>query len=124
MIRKGSPFDRYRKVPPAPPTANPNRFVLQRLGISEEDLDAMVNSEVDELLHTMHAERRQENLIASSSVELPCIMSKEDCMTLFNATGVPPPGALWGVYRWAANLGETKFNFEREDDNAFLDAYD
>jgi hypothetical protein len=84
----------------------------------------MVNSEVDELLHTMRAERRQENLTASSSVELPRIMSKEDCMTLFNATGVPPPGALWGVYRWAANLGEARFNFEREDDNAFLDAYD
>jgi len=87
-------------VPPAPPRANPNRFALQRLGISTEELEARASAEVDELLLTMNAERRLENLAAGPS-EMPRIMTKEDCRTLFEATGVPPPGALRGVYRWA-----------------------
>lgn len=95
-----SPFDHYRNVPPAPPIANPNRFALQRIGISEEELEARVRAEVDDLLTQMCAERRLENLTAGSS-EFPRIMTKEDCRNWFNATGIPPPGALWGVYRWA-----------------------
>jgi hypothetical protein len=100
-----SPFDRYRKLPPAPARAYPNRFTLHRLGISEADLDVRLSSEVDERLHTLCAERRLDELTASSS-EFPRIMTKEDCMTLFNATGIPPPGALFGVYRWASTSGD------------------
>jgi hypothetical protein len=104
-IRQGSPFDRYRKTPPAPPTAHPNRFALQRLGISEEELEARLSSEVDERLLQLEAERRLDILTASSS-KFPRIMTREDCRTLFNATGIPPPGALGGIYRWAFSESE------------------
>ena len=95
------------------------------MGITEEELQARVKVEVDSLLCGMKAEREWERIVASSSSDSPRVLSKEDCMTLFRATGVPPPGPLWGVYRWAADLGITHFNFEGEgSDYSYLDAYD
>lgn len=57
----------------------------------------------------------------------PRIHTKEDCLTFFCATGVPPAGALWGVYRWVADLGKTRYNFDIEPNGHnlnLLDAYD
>ena len=97
------PLDRYRKAPVAPPPSShkPYWTAQQRLGISEEELDAQIAAEVNEILPRLRAESRWEAITASSSKESPRILTKEDCRDLFTATGVPPPGALMGVYRWA-----------------------
>lgn len=90
-------------------------------------MDARVSAEVDELLCSMKAERQLERITTRSSADVPHIMTKEDCMTLFRATGVPPSGPLWGVYRWAADLDKAKYNFEDEvegDDYSFMNVYD
>ena len=86
---------------------------------------------MDELLTEVTVERRFANLSlpgTSSSLPPRILTKEEDCLRLFRATGVPHPGALWwGVYRWAAGLGEARFNFDTElgDDNyRLLDAYD
>lgn len=53
-------------------------------------------------------------------------MTKEDCLRLFR-DDMPPPGPLLGVYRWATNLGRTRFNFDFNfdtDDINLLNAYD
>lgn len=122
--RTVSLLNRYRGVIPEDPPPNPNRFALQRLGISPETLDARVNAEVDELLCGFRAERQLDRITSNSSVEMPHIMTKEDCLTLFRATGIPP--TMLEVYEWAADLRISRFNFEREDygDYSFLDAYD
>ena len=106
-IRQGTPFDRYRKTPTtlAPPTAHPNRFALRRFGMSEEELEASLSAEVDERLRQLEAERRLDILTANSA-ECPRIMTREDCRNLFNATGIPPPGALEGIYRWVFSESE------------------
>ena len=123
--RRRTPFDRYFATAPKAPQPPANRFALRRLGITQEELDARVTREVDEALQEFRAERALERITANSSTEAPRILTKEDCLTFCRATGVPPPGALWGVYRWAADLGSTRFNFNFEnDDYSVLDAYD
>lgn len=92
--------------------------------LPEEVFEAQVTKEVEDLLLAMRAERQLNRL--STNPQLQRILTKEDCMTLFRATGVPPPSALWGVYRWAADLGWAHANFELDDSGNydFLDAYD
>ena len=121
-----TPFHHYFPTAAEAPRPDPNRFRLARLGITAEELDARVDREVEDALLEHRANRRLAALEAGTS-DCPRILTKEDCLTLFRATGVPPPGALWGVWRWAADLDHARFNFEREvvdDDYSFLDAYD
>ena len=103
-----SPFDRYRKGPsaPLPITVKKPRFAPPPLGISEEERDAQITAEVDEILTKLLAERRWEEITANSSKESPRILTKEDCMNMFIATGIPPPGALRGVYKWASSADD------------------
>lgn len=80
---------------------------------------------MDEALRELQAERNLARITANASAEAPRILTKEDCLVLFRATGVPPPGPLWGVYRWAADLGTALFNFDWENkDYSVLNAYD
>lgn len=125
--RRSFPFARYYPTAPEAPRPNPNRFALAHLGISEETLDAKATREVDEILCYMKAERQLARITPGPSVDIPQPLSKEDCLTLFRATGVPPLGSLWGVYKWATDLGMARFNFDVEvegDDYSFLNAYD
>ena len=126
-IRSRSPFAGRYGIPPNPldpPQPNPNRFAYQRMGLSAETLDARVTAEVNELLWEARAERQLASLFPP---HIQRILSKEDCLTLFRATGVPHhETALFGVWRWAADLGIVRFNFEHEvvnDDYSFLNAY-
>lgn len=53
----------------------------------------------------------------------PRILTKEECMCIFRAIGVPFPGPLWDIYRWASREGEFAcFNLVEylEDDNLHL----
>lgn len=95
------------------------------MGMTEEELQRRASQEAAEELRTMWLERQLERL--TSPPGLQRILTKEDCMLLFTATGFPPPGSMMGIYRWAADLGISRYNFEREivdDDYSFLDAYD
>lgn len=95
------------------------------MGMTEEELQRRASQEAAEELKTMWLERQLERL--TSHPGLQRILTKEDCMLLFTATGFPPPGPMMGIYRWAADLGISRYNFEREivdDDYSFLDAYD
>ena len=96
----GTPFIRYYATVPERPRPNPNRFAMARLGISEEELAARVASEIDEELRVIDAERR---LARITDVDFPRLLSKEDCLVLFEA-GVPTSGSLLGVYNWAADI--------------------
>lgn len=98
--RGGPALTRYYASAMELPRPNPNRFALARLGISEAELEARVAREVDEALTTLSAERRLANIF---SYDFPRILSKVDCLVLFEATGVPTSGSLLGVYHWATD---------------------
>jgi hypothetical protein len=124
--RSSSPFSRYYPTAPEAPRPRHNRFVLERLGINEETLNARAAQEAEEFLREAEAERRLARIMPGSSDVLRPL-SKEDCLTLFNATGVPPLGPLWGVWQWAADLGWARLPYEVDvegDDYTFLNAYD
>lgn len=126
-IRKSSPFSRYYPTAPEAPRPRHNRFALKRLGLTEDILEVRVNQEVDDLLREMRAERQLARIMPGPSVDILRPLSKEDCLMLFIATGVPPPGPLWGVWRWAADLDTARYNFDVEvegDDYSILDTYD
>lgn len=121
-----SPFQRYYATAPEAPRPV-RRAAWVRLGISEETFNRRVTQEINEALREMAAERALARITEGASVEFPRVLSKEDCLTLFNATGVLTSGSLYGVYRWAADLDIPKFNFDTEpvgDDYSFLNAYD
>lgn len=61
-------------------------------------------SEIDEELRVFNAERRWAQI---TTVDFPRLLSKEDCLVLFEATGVPTSGPLLGVYQWAADIDTT-----------------
>lgn len=108
-----TPFDRYKATAEETPRPNPNRFALQRLGLSEEELDARVAAKVDELLRVCKAERRLDQLSTGPSpLAAPRVLTKEDCLTLFNATGVPTSRSLVGAFWWAVDLSTARFNFD------------
>lgn len=107
----GPPLPRYYATVQERPRPNPNRFALARLGISEAELEARVAREVDEELRVLCAETRWERI---TSVDFPRVLTKEDCLVLFEATGVPTSGSLVGVYQWASNI-ETSIPMEEID---------
>jgi hypothetical protein len=96
------------------------------MGMTQETLEQRVAQEIAEILRQESADRRLDRIMAGAFEEFPRVLSKEDCLALFTATGVPSSGSLYGVYRWAADLDMAKFNFEDEvvgDDYSFLNAY-
>lgn len=121
-----TPFDIYKASAAEAPKPNPKRFILRRLGLTEEEFDAKVAAEVDDLLRTYGHERQLEHLFASSSAA-PRVLSKDDLWTLFHATEFPTSGSLLGAYWWAAGFGATRFNFEMDwtpEQIELLNAYD
>ena len=122
-----TPFDSYKASAAEAPRPNPKRFVLKKLGLSEQEFNVRTAAEVDELLRECWTERRLEQLEASSSTA-PRILTKDEAYFFFNATGIPVSSpALLGAYWWAADFGNTRFNFEMDltpENIALLDAYD
>ena len=115
-FHKSSPFERYEATAAPAPTEDPYRFVLARLGIDKAEFDARIATEVDELLGDLRDQRRR---------DIP--LTKDDCLQYFQQQDEYPTGALLGVYRWAADLGIPRFNFECGDtaeDYNLLNAYD
>lgn len=125
-INKRSPLDAYKLLPANQETPDPYRFKLKSLGLTAHELDNRVNVEVDELLQELRSERRLSCLFPPESIasSTPRILTKEDCMQLFSTTGVLTSGSLYGVYRWAANLGEAYCNFETDFDPQSLSLLD
>lgn len=133
MIPRRSPFGSYFPTVENAPRPQPNRFALRRLGLSEADLAAQTARKADEFLREANevlceafVERRLARLFPSKLSSTLRILTKKDCMQLFRTTGVPTTGSLMGVYRWAANLGESRYNFEEPadvHDYSFLDPY-
>ena len=114
--RGGPPFSRYFPTARELPRPNPNRFALARLGVSNEELEARVVREIDEELRVIMAERRLAHI---TSFDFPRILSKEDCLVLFEATGVPTSGSLLGVYKWAT---DAETSVDPEEIDALLNA--
>ena len=129
-----SPFEKYLKKPcpadqPPPP---PFRPVHARLGISEEEFEARLKEEIDEVLIAEAETRRQAREVdrapppPSPSPPLT-VMTKADGLRFFRDREFPTTGSLLGVYWWAADLGWARFDYESEvnwDDLSYLDAYD
>lgn len=123
---KRTPFDRYKiDAPHPPPEPDPNYHVIQcKLGLSKEAFENEVNRDIDDLLRKIEATRRQELL---DNAPFERVLSKEDYLRMFQTIGVPTTGPLFGIYRWAAELGTARFNFGIEFDKESLyalDAYD
>lgn len=124
-----TPFDYYKATAAEAPRPNPYRFVLQRLGITEQRFDEELTREINERVSEARAECRLEQRFVpnpNNEERVPRILTKEDCLCLFAATGVPTSGPLEGVYRWAADLGRAQFECvaELEDHELhYLDAY-
>jgi hypothetical protein len=95
-----SPFDNYRVDSNHNSEPHPPDWVLRKLGLSRDEFESEITSEIDDLLQEIETNRRQELLES-----LPCdrVLSKVDCLDLFQNTGIPPPGPLLGVYNWASN---------------------
>ena len=129
----GSLFDRYRGIPVAAPRPPPFRSVHARLGLSEEAFDALLKAEIDDILLTSAENRRclkEAECVSTATLEqIPPlrVLSKDDCLRIFQKQGHPTSGSLLGVWWWAADLFRTRFNFEfdfAKDDLSILDAYD
>ena len=97
---KRSPLNCYRgKVETATPPDS-QRFILKHLGLSEAEAESeeQVDREVDDLFQEALADR-QLAMLSTGPPNVPRILTKEDYLTLFHATGIQSSGALWGVYK-------------------------
>ena len=130
-----SPFERYikgpRTVDPPPPT--PLRPVHTRLGISEKEFVERLREEIDcvptEGVESWQRPEAPENETPPLPSPMPplTVMTKEDALRFFRHREFPTSGSLLGVYRWAADLGWARFDYESEvdwNDLSFLNAYD
>lgn len=107
--------------------------VYKRLGLSEEAFEALLTAEIDEVLVASAAARhgsKEPPGEHASPAETLVPLTKADGLAYFRKHGYPSrdsPGSLWGMYYWAADLGNAKFNFEFDfdkDDLSILDAYE
>lgn len=105
------------------PEPDPYRFVHAKLGLTAKEFEQHVNNDIDELLTEIECNRRQE-LLEQLSYERA--LSKEDCLKLLNGQELDT-GSKWGMFRWAADLGIARFNFDfdgERDDISIFNAYD
>lgn len=98
-----TPFDRYRGFETPDPPPNPYRHVQQQLGLSEQEFEARIAQDIDELFQEIEDERRQALL---ETLPYERILSKADCRRMFNPNE-PPSGSLFGIFRWAFEIDET-----------------
>ena len=123
----GSLLDRYKATAEEAPRPNPKCFILQRLGLTEAEFEKRVTEEVNDLLKESLLERRLAQIFDPSPQAVPRVLTREDCHTLFAATGIPTSGSLLGVYWWMVGLSTARFNFDMEwtpENIELLNAYD
>jgi hypothetical protein len=127
-----SPFARYLGLPEVATRPPPFRSVPERLGLTEEAFEANVRAEIDDVLLEFEEERRRAREgdgVSSTPTPPPpplSVMTTEDGLRFFRNRGFPTTGPLLGVYRWAADLGCSCFDYESDvnwDDLSFLNAY-
>jgi hypothetical protein len=94
--------DKYKGLAPPEPQPNPYRFIQRKLGLSEQEFDARITQDIDELMHEIEMERREALL---ESLPFGRTLSKEDCRKLFKPN-FPPSGSLFGVFQWAYGLDD------------------
>lgn len=122
-------LDRFKASADQEPRLYPYRFTLKRLGITEEVFESRIERGVEGALTEFATARcqalRQREEITVTHPLVP--LTKADCLRHFRQNGMPPPGALMGVYCWAADLDIARYNFELGFDPesiTLLDAYD
>lgn len=96
-----TPFDHYKATAAEAPQPNPYRLALQRLGLIKQLFEERLTREIDERLREAKAECiLEQRFIPNPNNEerTPRILTKEDCICLFEVTDVPPPGPLQGIY--------------------------
>jgi len=113
-----TPFDHYKAQASPAPRDNPFIFLQRRLGILEAEFEAQIEQEVDDLLKEQEIERNNARVESPPRIEeappprpdeRP--ISKDECITMLSRLEFTT-GSLLGMWRWAANLGEARFNFE------------
>ena len=126
-----SPFDHYKTTAKEEPRRKPpSRAINSSPVLTKQELQARIIREINEEIRIDCAERHL-NSFALPNINgeepPPRILTKEECLSLFNVTGFPTSGSFLGVYRWAADLGHARYNFVRElDEHEYhlLNAYD
>jgi hypothetical protein len=96
-------FEWFKASAAPAPQPDPYRFLMKRLGMTKEIFEATLAREVDDFL----TESAEERLQAQER-----ILTKDDCIFLLRNTVIPPFGQLQGIWRWAADLGHARYNFE------------
>lgn len=112
-----SPLERYKQHKSVEPSPSPFRFAQQKLGIPEQQIKDNLAREMDELLQEIDQERRQALL---EDLPIDRAFTKDDCLQFFSAIGIPPAGALRGVYCWATdrNYSEDALLITGENSNS------
>ena len=118
------PFEYYQATAARAPEPDPLRFIHRRLGLTAAAFDALVSQDVDDLLKEIEHNRRQE-LLEALPFERP--LSKEECLRMIDTSAVFTSGTLLGMYEWAADLNNSRLNFDMEltrENIDLLNAYD
>ena len=134
---KGSPFGWLKGSSHCESRPRPFRELHERLGLTIDEFQARLASEIDEVLTSSEEDRRRARApidVESASSSLPpdpssllTVPSKMDCVRLLSRCDLSKSGALLGAWCWAADLGSTRFNFDfdwEKDDLSILNAYD
>lgn len=129
-----SPFD-YSE---AGKQDNPYRLIQKRLGLIEEAFEARIQEDIDEFFNEMEEAKALDrepqrsqaeastSYADSSSTVTERIISKDECYRMLSDK-VLTSGSMLGMYKWAANLGTARYNFEMEwtpENISLLNAYD
>lgn len=101
QFTRRSPLGRYKAPCPPVPETSPYHFVHKKLGLTKQEFEDRITTDINEMLQEIDTERRQALL---ESLPFERVFSKEDCLWMFASKDSPPTGALWGVYCWAAGL--------------------
>ena len=133
---RGTPFDHYKADPQPKPQENPYRFVHKKLGLSEEEFEARILKDIDDLLNDIEADKAPEPEEPPAPTEIPlpivvavpeCPISQDECYRML-CNQTLTTGTQLGNYMWAIGLGKCKYNFEMKSWDkeiiALLDAYD
>ena len=118
FIRR-TPFDHYKAGPSPAPSEDPYKFIHRKLGVSAQTFQERLTQEVEELLQEFAEERaaletnkqREAEETIQGAGPSEHVLSKDECYQLLRGKELTT-GSLLGNFRWAADLGRAKWNFE------------
>ena len=73
----------------------------QKLGGLTSEFEDKINEEIEDLFQEIENERRQALL---ETLPFERVLSKEDCLRIFNSSDTPRTGSVLGVLIWASEL--------------------